>query len=119
MPHEAELGLFAFALAEKPRLRVGGGGVGLVQTPFTMKIHFRVATATARGRRDVFGAETLQGSPGLDEGAVHGEMLVRQQSGCRRLLFDAPEKGRRQVRTEKALLILGKDGMVPDPVVHG
>src|SRR5450759_4963873 len=31
MPHEAELGLFAFALAEKPRLRVGGGGVGLVQ----------------------------------------------------------------------------------------
>ena len=119
MPHEAELGFFAFALAEKPRLRVGGGGVGLVQAPFSMKIHFRVATAAALGRRGVLGAETLQGSPGLNEGAVHGEMVVRQQSGLGGLLLDAPEKGRGQVRTEKALPILGEDGMVPDLVVHG
>src|SRR5208337_5182105 len=33
MPHETELGLFAFALAEEPRLRVSGGGMGLVQAP--------------------------------------------------------------------------------------
>jgi len=36
----------------------------------------------------------------------------QQQSGCRRRRFVPPEKGRRQVRTEKAHLILGKDGMV-------
>jgi hypothetical protein len=61
MPHETELGLLAFALAEKPRLRVGGGSVGLDQTPFIMKIHYRVATAAALGRRGVLGAKTLQG----------------------------------------------------------
>jgi hypothetical protein len=46
-------------------------------------------------------------------------MLVRQQSGLGRLLFDAPGKGRGQVRTEKALPVLGEDRMVPDLVVHG
>src|SRR5208337_5079009 len=106
-------------LAEEPRLRVSGGGMGLVQAPFPMKVHFRVATGAAIGRRGVLGAETSHGSPGLDEGTIHGEMLVRQQSGLDRLIFDAPEKGRRQVRTEKALLILGENGMVPDLVVHG
>jgi hypothetical protein len=38
MQHEAKLGFFAFALAEKPRLRVGGGGMRLVQAPLAMKI---------------------------------------------------------------------------------
>jgi hypothetical protein len=87
----------AFALAEKPRLRVSGGGVSLIQAPFPMKVNSRVATGAALGRRGVFGPETLQGSLCLDESAVHGEMLVRQQSGCRRLLFDAPEKGIGQI----------------------
>ena len=59
LPYEAEFGLIAFALAEKPRLRVGGGGMGLVQTPFTMKILFRVVTAAARGwRRCPWGANS-------------------------------------------------------------
>jgi hypothetical protein len=84
-----------------------------------MKVHFGVATGTAIGRRGVLGPETLQGSPGLNEGAIHGEMLARQQSGLGRLLVDASEKGRGQVRTEKALPILGENGMVPDLVVHG
>ena len=93
--------------------------MSLVQTPFAVKIHFRVATGAGFGRRGVLGAKILCEGPGLDEGAIHGEMLVRQQSGCGRLRFDAPEKGRRQVRTEKALLILGKDGMFPDFVAPG
>ena len=36
-----------------------------------------------------------------------------------RPLFDAPEKGGRQIRGEEALPILGEDRMVPDLVVHG
>ena len=51
-----------------------------------MKIYFRVATAAGIGRRCVLGPETLQGSPGLDPGAIPGEMLVRQQSSCRGLI---------------------------------
>ena len=47
-------------------------------------------------------------------------MFIRQQFGRPRLLQNAGEKGCGQVRIEqKALLILGKDGMVPDLVVHG
>jgi hypothetical protein len=81
MPHETELGLLAFALVEQPGLRIRGGGVRLVQAPLPMKVHFRVATGTTLGRRGVLGPKTLQGSSGLNESAVHGEMLVRQQSG--------------------------------------
>jgi len=112
-------GLFAFALLEQPGLRVGGGGMGPVQAPLPMKVHLRVATGTTRRGRGVLGPEALQGSPGLNQGAVHGEMLVRQQSGLGCLLFDAPEKGGGQIRPEKALPVLGEDGMVPDLVVHG
>jgi hypothetical protein len=90
----------------------------LIPALLPMKVHFRVATGTASGRLGIFGPETLQGSPGLNEGAVHGEMLVRQQSGLGRMRLDAPEKGRGQVRGEKALPILGEDGMVPGLVVH-
>jgi len=96
MPHEAKLGLFAFALAEQPRLRVGSRGMGLVQSAFPMKIHFRVATAAGRGRRSILSAETLQGSPGLDQGTVHGEMLVRQQFG-QGLIHHSPNRPERMV----------------------
>jgi len=76
---------------------------------FHPNILFRVVTTAARGRRGDLGAKTLQGGPGVNEDAVHGEILIRQQSDGRRRLFGAPEQGRGQVRTKKALLILGKD----------
>lgn len=71
---------------------------------------FRVVNAAAQGRWGAVGAKTLQRCPGLDEGAVHGEMHLRQQSGGGRLFLPAPEKGRGQVPTEKGLLILEKCG---------
>jgi hypothetical protein len=46
-------------------------------------------------------------------------MLVGQQAPGGRLRQDAGEKSSGQVRVEKALLVLGKEGMVPDLVVHG
>jgi hypothetical protein len=77
MPHEAEFGLFAFTFAEQARFGIGGGGVSLVQTPFAVKIHFRVTTGAGRGRWGVLGPETFHGGPGLDEGPVDGEMFIR------------------------------------------
>jgi hypothetical protein len=53
---------------------------GLVQALFPMKVQFWVATGATSGRRAVLGPETLQGSPGLNQGAVHSEMLVSRQS---------------------------------------
>jgi hypothetical protein len=40
-------------------------------------------------------------------------------SGHLTVLIDPGEKGRGQVRTEKSVPILGKNGMVPDLVIHG
>ena len=108
MPHEAELGFFAFALLEQPGLGVGGGGVRLVQPLLPMKVHFRVAAAAAFGGRGVLGAETLQGGPSLNQSAACGEMLVRQQSGGLRLRKDAGEKGRRQIESRKRSRFLEK-----------
>jgi hypothetical protein len=116
-PHKTEFCLYDCALAEKPGLRVRGGGMGLVQAAFPMKVHFRIGPEPPSGR-GVLGPETLKGNPGRDEGAVHRGMLVRQQSGLGRLCVDASEKGCGQVRTEKALPILGEDRMVPDLVVR-
>ena len=62
MAHEAELGLFAFALLEKPGLGVGGGGMGLVQALLPMEVYFRITTGAALGRRGIFGPENLQGA---------------------------------------------------------
>jgi hypothetical protein len=45
-------------------------------------------------------------------------MLVRQQFGRRGLLQNAGKKGRGQVRVKKAFLVLGKNGVVPDLVIH-
>jgi len=42
-----------------------------------------------------------------------------EQPGGSRLLQDAGEKGRGQVRVEEALLVFGKNGMVPDLIIHG
>jgi hypothetical protein len=46
-------------------------------------------------------------------------MLVRQESGLGSRLLDASEKGRRQVRGEKPLAILGEGGVIPNRIIHG
>jgi hypothetical protein len=62
------------------RMSIRGGGMSLLQTRFAMNVHFRVATGTGIGGKGV-GAETLQGSSGLNRGAVHGMILGHRASG--------------------------------------
>src|SRR4029078_13213719 len=50
MPHEAELGLFARALAIEPRLWIGSRGVGVVRALLAVKIRLPVPPVSVRGR---------------------------------------------------------------------
>ncbi len=43
MTHEAELGFHALALAIQPRLRIGGGGMGLVRAPLASEVDLGIA----------------------------------------------------------------------------
>ena len=92
MPHVAQLRRLSRRLLIEPRIRVGGGGVRLIAAvdPLRGSTAMEITLAGAPRRRRfaaaVLAAEALHRCPGLDQRAVHREMLVRQQwpnpTGC-------------------------------------
>jgi hypothetical protein len=56
--------------------------------------------------------------PRLNERAVHGEVLLREQRALRRLGPDLVEELPGDIAGEEALPVLGEHGCVPDRVVH-
>ena len=100
MPGIRKLGLFARPFAGQARLRIGSRSVSGVAASLTMKVHARIAGILGRGLLVVsFALETLVSGPGLDQGAVDGKMLVREQALGFRLL---------EHRVEKALRYFGQ-----------
>src|SRR5216117_2149101 len=70
-----ELGFVRVAFAEQAGVGVRRGRVGRVAAPLAVKIHGRIARVVRRRGRRVFPLEALEAGPGLDQRAVHGEML--------------------------------------------
>src|SRR3954469_23823302 len=77
--HEAELGFLALALAIEPRIRIRGAGVRLVRALLPTKVDLRISPP----RRillvrigAVLGLEALHRGPGLNQRAIHREVLM-------------------------------------------
>ena len=73
-----QLGLFAFSLFVQPCIRISVGFVRLVRSPLAMKINTAIAVVGAsRLGAAIFLLKALLAGPSLDQGAIHGKMLVR------------------------------------------
>src|ERR1700730_16494326 len=89
-----------------------------VAASLTMKIHARVTGIVGRGLLVVsFALETLMSSPGLDQRAVDGKMLVREEALDTRLSEHRVEKALRYLGHQQTLAVLGEDGHVPHRIV--
>ena len=66
--------------------------------------------------RAIFGAKTLLRGPGLNQRAVHSEVLVGHE--LLRLLVHLGEKSLGHIRAQQPIPVLGKHRMVPHRIVH-
>ena len=82
MGHEDQPGFLAFPFAQQPSLRISGALVGGIVTAFPTEVYPGVARVIigGLGRVTVPGFKALQAGGRLNQGAVHGEMFVRQQA---------------------------------------
>src|SRR5580704_532605 len=74
----AELGLLAAAFAGQPSLGIGGRAVGEIAPLLPMEVDLGIAVAASVPASTVAipGLEALGGGPGLQQGAVDGEVVV-------------------------------------------
>src|SRR5271170_7177165 len=118
MTQVAQLGLPPTGLLIEPCLRIGGRLMGRVAPPLAMKIDARIAGIVGRTWLRVLARETLVPGPGLDQGAVDGEVLGREQALSPRLGHHLMKKGLRHFTRQQPLAVLGKDRHVPYGIVH-
>jgi hypothetical protein len=133
VPGQTELGLAAVALARQPGLGVGGREVGLVRAPLASEVDLLVATAAAGGGRSAtaptsfrlplatqvgLGLEALERSPGLEQGAVDGEVIVGEQVLLASLPQHGLEEGPGDVVVEQPAPVLGEAGVVEGVLAH-
>ena len=79
MAHEAELGLLAGAFAEQLGIRIGYGGMRVVAALLTAEVLLAVALGVGWRARAVLVPEAFDAGPGLQQRAVHREVLGREQ----------------------------------------
>ncbi len=78
--HVVELGFSPRSFAVQAGLRICRGRMRRIAPRFPVKVHGRIARVVRwRSIRRVFGAKAFEARPGLDQGAIGGEVLVRQQ----------------------------------------
>jgi hypothetical protein len=115
MPHEAELGLLARRLLVQPRLWIGGRGMRGIRPPFPPEVHTGIARVIRRldRRRSGLRLETLLASPGFDQRAIDGEMLIGQEAMGLGLRQDLLEERRGHRACQQTVPVLGEDGHIP------
>jgi len=84
------------------------------------KVHRGVAPAVLAGRLFfIFRAIALERGQGLDQCAIHAEVLLRQQIGGSGLLQHLSKELVCHLAFEQPIPVLGEGRVMPDPVVHG
>jgi len=114
----AKLRALASALAVQPRLRIRLGGMGVVTALLSMEIPLAVAPGTRTGTTPVLGPKALHRRPGLDQGAVHAEVLVGQELRSTRLVHHLAEEGPSNIRFEQPVPVLGEGRVISDRIIH-
>src|SRR2546421_992519 len=128
---EVELGFPAFALTRQPGLHVGAGDVSVVGTLLAVEVDLNIAAAAlAWGRppRVALGLalaaevgaarlEALERGPGLEQGAVNGEVLVGEQVQLTSLVEHGLEEESADVVLQEPVAVLGEGALVESGVL--
>ena len=110
------------ALAEQPRIGIGGGGVRVVAPPLAVEVTLGIAPAA--GARWRFAAsfrlrfEALHAGPRFNERAVDAEVVVREQPADLGLAQHRLEELRGDLALQEPVAVLGEHRHVPDRRVH-
>src|SRR5437899_8853672 len=130
--HEVpELGFPAFALTRQPGLHVGAGDVSVVGTLLAVEVDLNIAAAAlAWGRppRVALGLalaaevgaarlEALERGPGLEQGAVNGEVLIGEQLQLTSLVEHGLEEESADVVLQEPVAVLGEGALVESGVL--
>ena len=98
-------------LAVQPRLLIGRGFHHIAQQLATLR------SCASRGRR-ILGHETLPSRPGLDQRAIHREVLFAQQLMFPRLLQHRLQQPHRHLARQQPLPVFGEHRRVPHRLVR-
>ncbi len=105
-----QLRLLAVALLVQPRIGIGGRLMRLVPSLLSVKVR-AIAIVGA-----ILAAKALLRGPGLDQRAVHGEVLVGHEPPG--LLVHLGEESLRHIGSQQPIAVLGEHRMVPHRIVH-
>src|SRR4029453_5140345 len=111
MPEVGQAAFPAMALAEQPRITIGGRGVGIVPALLAAEVGFAVAPA-AGTTVTAFTSwpEALHRGPGLDQGAVDREVLIREQPADLGPVEHLGHEPRRPVASRQPFPVLREGG---------
>ena len=114
MAQVAELRRLPRPLRVQLRLRVGAGDVRLAAAPLPAEVDLPVAPASGATGRVLLVARVvaLERGPGLQQRAVHGEVVGGEQPAPPRLGHHLREEGAGDVVLEQAVAVLGEAGGV-------
>ena len=118
VPDVAELRRLAASLAVEPRVRVSGAGVGRVRALLALEVPLAVAPRPRRLVTAVLAAEALQAGPGLEQRAVHREVLARQQPLHLGQGQELRQEALRHLARQQPVAVLREHARVPHRVVH-
>ena len=114
-----QLRLLVFGLLIQSRIWIGRALAYLVRSLFALEINGRISRIISRIAASVsLFLETLLSRPHLNQGAVHSEMLVGQQSLCPIMNQDSIKGGSGNISIEKAIPVLAENRGVPNSVIH-
>jgi hypothetical protein len=113
-----QLGLAAHCFLVQARIGIGRRVMRVVPPHLPVEIDGGILRVVRRLARRVLRRETLMTRPGLEQRAVDGEVLIRQQP----VVFDRREHFCEErigdVAREQAVPVFGKRGRVPHRIVH-
>lgn len=115
MAHIAQLAAGVVALAVQARVGIGFGLVGVVAALFA----FEVAAVTVAPVVVILAHEALVASPGLDQRAVHAEVLAREPFFLVRDGLHFVEEFDDGIVLDQAFAVFGEDRGHPHSIVHG
>src|SRR6266404_5124700 len=94
--------------------------MSFVRAAFAVEVYGRIAWIIVRPitRFRAFAPEALKRGPGLDQGAVHREVLAGEQLERTRLLHHSPEELARHLVFQQPLAIGAEAGMVEARLVQ-
>ena len=76
----AQLGRLAVALPHEARVRIGRALMGRIRALLALEVDHAGTVASVLGRLTVLALEALERGPGIDQRAVDGEMIGREQT---------------------------------------